>query len=210
MPERLRGLVTAYVRRAELQPRATLTTDRTTYDLLSADGAVLAELVDDRVDAVSEGANAAQFREIEVEDRAGGSAVLDAVGAVLRDAGAVAGEFQPKVVRALGVQATAPAEPPHPQQVEAASPVRLLIAAVLQRHVRRLLAHDVGVRLDADDAVHQMRVAARRLRSALRDVEPLLDPAWGQRLQDELRWLGGSLGAGRVLHENRTVDPKLG
>ncbi|MCB9948283.1 MAG: CYTH and CHAD domain-containing protein [Rhodospirillaceae bacterium] len=56
-----------------------------------------------------------------------------------------------------------------------------------------------AVVLDGSDieGVHQMRVALRRLRSALglfRDVIPPADLAW---LQEESRWLAGSLGPAR-------------
>lgn len=197
MPPGLRAQVTAFVRHAELGPRATLRTERTTYELIDAQGSPLAELVDDRVEALSGDHHAVTFREIEVEDRQGGAPVLDHVGGLLLGAGAVAGEFQPKVVQALGAAATTPPDPPPPAPVGRKDPARALVTATLRRHVRSLLAHDAGVRVDAQDAVHQMRVSARRLRSTLRDFAPLLDHEWGERLQDELRWLGSALAGGR-------------
>jgi CHAD domain-containing protein len=206
LPPRLRGLVTAYLRGEPLQPQATLRTRRTTRDLLAADGALLAELVDDQVDALTHDHRAARFREIEVEDRGGGSVALDHVGAALREAGAVAGEFQPKVVRALGTQATAAPDPPAPVRPGPRDPVRALIAATLRRHVRQLIEHDVGVRLGTPDALHQMRVSARRVRSALRSFGGLLDEQWSRQLADELRWLGQTLSAGR---ENEVVAERL-
>lgn len=73
----------------------------------------------------------------------------------------------------------------------AATVVRRAIAASTLRLVR----HDSGVRRGGDpEAVHQARVAVRRLRSDLRTFSPLLDPAWTGELRDELRWLGGELG----------------
>jgi len=59
------------------------------------------------------------------------------------------------------------------------------------------------VRRHAPDAVHQMRVACRRLRSDLRTFAPLVDPDWAGGLRDELKWLGGSLGAARDLEVQR-------
>lgn len=199
IPPHLQRLVTAYARGADLGARATLRTERTSRDLLAADGAVLAELVDDRVDALTVDRHAARFREIEVEDRGGGSAVLDLVSDELCRAGAVAGEFQPKAVQALGSRATAAADPPAPTEPELTDPVRSLIAGVLRRHVRRVIEHDPGVRLETADAVHQVRFGARRLRSVLRDFQALLDPVWSRHLQDELRWLGRELSAARDL-----------
>jgi CHAD domain-containing protein len=54
------------------------------------------------------------------------------------------------------------------------------------------------VRVGTDDeAVHQARVATRRLRSHLQTFRPLVDEQWATELRDELRWLGDVLGAVR-------------
>ena len=45
-----------------------------------------------------------------------------------------------------------------------------------------------------EDAVHKMRVAVRRLRSALATYRRLLDRDETDALRDELKWLGGVLG----------------
>jgi CHAD domain-containing protein len=197
LPEELRSLVVGYVRSSELAPRATLRTTRTTYDAHDEAGELLAEVVDDHVEALQGDRTAAKFREVEVEDRGGGSTALDEIGDVLRAAGAVGGEFQPKVVRALGRSATSAPEPPEPSEVRPEDPARAAVAALLRRHVRRLIALDVDVRVGAPDAVHQMRVTSRRLRAGLREFAELLDPAWSDRLQEELKWLAGELSGAR-------------
>ena len=51
------------------------------------------------------------------------------------------------------------------------------------------------VRRDEPDAVHQMRVATRRLRSTLRTFRRVIGPAG--HLDEELRWLAGLLGEAR-------------
>jgi CHAD domain-containing protein len=65
--------------------------------------------------------------------------------------------------------------------------------------IRRLLLSDVGVRRQEDDAVHQMRVSCRRLRSDLKTFRPLVEPLWGESLRAELKWLADSLGDARDL-----------
>lgn len=60
-----------------------------------------------------------------------------------------------------------------------------------------LAATDPLVRADRPDAVHRMRVAARRLRSVLATYRAVLDPAAGPALRDDLRWLGSALGSVR-------------
>jgi CHAD domain-containing protein len=53
------------------------------------------------------------------------------------------------------------------------------------------------VRRAAPDAVHQMRVATRRLRSTLRSFRNVLRAKDLERLSAELKWLGDLLGAAR-------------
>ena len=68
----------------------------------------------------------------------------------------------------------------------------------LDSSVARLIAHEPGVRKGEDpEAVHQARVATRRLRSDLRTFRDLLDAEWARGLRDELAWLAGALGAVR-------------
>ena len=55
--------------------------------------------------------------------------------------------------------------------------VGLLSVLDLSQQVAALKKHDPGVREDTPDAVHQLRVAARRMRSALATFRSLTDPA---------------------------------
>lgn len=66
--------------------------------------------------------------------------------------------------------------------------------AVLAAGLAHLQANEAGL-LQTEDAefVHQMRVACRRLRAALRLFSPLLPAAQCRHWCDELHWLGGSL-----------------
>jgi CHAD domain-containing protein len=194
VPPSLRDLVEVYLRGAALGPVATLQTIRSAHELLDPAGNVVAELTDDLVSVINQGHTAARFREIEVEDRGGGLAVLEGVGTLLLAAGAVGGEFVPKVVRALGPQATAEPDPPRPADVHPTDSARAGVEATLRRYVRTFMTNDLAVRRESADGVHQMRVAARRLRSALKTFRPLLDGDWANDLRDELKWVADSLG----------------
>jgi CHAD domain-containing protein len=91
-------------------------------------------------------------------------------------------------------------EPPEvaPLVVEAESPAREVIRSVIAQSVAALLHHDPLVRTSRDpEAVHQARVATRKLRSHLRTFGPLLDPEWSDPLRTELGWVAMSLGAVR-------------
>ncbi|MEU8894430.1 CHAD domain-containing protein [Nocardia sp. NPDC048505] len=63
--------------------------------------------------------------------------------------------------------------------------------------VDRLLAAEPEVQADADDSVHQMRVATRRLRSVLRSYRMLLRRDRAEEVGRELKWLAGLLGVAR-------------
>jgi len=197
VPTGLQELVTVNVRGAVLGPVATLVTSRSTYRLRGDGGEVRAELTDDAVSVLSQGHVAGRFREIEVESVDGDVEVLKRVGDLLRAAGAVGGEFVPKVVRALGPEATADPDPPPPRYVDLDGPARLALQAILRRYVRAFMAQDPRLRRGERDSVHQMRVAARRLRSALKTFGALVDEAWAKSLREELAWVANSLGHAR-------------
>ncbi|MGW0180085.1 CHAD domain-containing protein [Nocardia sp. NPDC003345] len=71
------------------------------------------------------------------------------------------------------------------------------LTAALRADIERLLTAEPEVRADADDSVHQMRVATRRLRSVLRSYKKLLDADAANRMRTELSWLAGLLGVAR-------------
>jgi CHAD domain-containing protein len=67
----------------------------------------------------------------------------------------------------------------------------------LSDQVSRLAALDMAVRRDKPDAVHQMRVTVRRLRSTLQAYTAILSAPETNQLRAELQWLGGVLGEAR-------------
>ena len=69
--------------------------------------------------------------------------------------------------------------------------------AYLWAQVEQLRRYDPLVRQDAPDAVHQMRVAARRMRSALQAFGRILDRDQTRALTEELKWVAGELGGAR-------------
>ena len=56
------------------------------------------------------------------------------------------------------------------------------------------MAEDIPVRFDRPDAIHQMRVATRRLRGALRTFAALFAADSIEPIEAELKWLAGELG----------------
>jgi CHAD domain-containing protein len=194
------AIVRAYVRNAELLPVARLSTVRRRVRVLDRAGARLAEVVDDEVSVRDGRRVAARFREIEVEvagSEQDGDGIVGPLVARLRGAGAGAPDPTPKHIRALGPRALEPPEV-SASAVQADSPARDVIRSVIAQSVAALLYHDPLVRTSGDpEAVHQARVATRKLRSHLRTFGPLLDPEWTDSLRSELGWLAMSLGAVR-------------
>jgi CHAD domain-containing protein len=79
-----------------------------------------------------------------------------------------------------------------------------VVRSAIARSSAQLDAHEPGVFAGADPrAVHQARVATRRLRSDLRTFEPFLDEKWATGLRGELRWLTAELGAVRDIEVMR-------
>jgi CHAD domain-containing protein len=74
------------------------------------------------------------------------------------------------------------------------------LRAYVAAQLVELRANEHAVRtFDDADAVHDMRVAVRRLRSVLRTAQPLLDRGWADALRAELERYGQLLGAVRDL-----------
>ncbi|WP_052441764.1 CYTH and CHAD domain-containing protein [Streptacidiphilus anmyonensis] len=202
--------VRAYVRDGRLAPVARLATERRRTLLTDGADRVLVELADDSVTAQSldpGGAvrHAESWHEVEAELVEGDVPLLDAVERRLLEAGLRRSASASKLARALGATPPVPsaAEQPAPS-VKSAQPAQpapgsigALLTALLRQQVGQLLAQDAEVRRDAPDAVHQMRISARRLRSTLRVHERLLRLDEVAGLEDELRWLGHALGTAR-------------
>nr|WP_281352277.1 CHAD domain-containing protein [Phytoactinopolyspora alkaliphila] len=139
---------------------------------------------------------------MELDERKGGKAA-GRVAAALTGAGAVGGEFVAKVVRALGPAATSPPEVPDPAEPGPDDPAADTVTAYLAVQIRALRKADLAFRWapeSSEDAVHRMRVAARRLRGALRTFRPLLDSGRTVHLASELAWFA------RGLNELRNND----
>ena len=79
--------------------------------------------------------------------------------------------------------------------------------------VSRLDDHEPALWTERDpEAVHQARVATRRLRSDLGTLHDFVDETWAKPLRAELRWFGAELGQVRdveVLHERLALHAAL-
>lgn len=75
--------------------------------------------------------------------------------------------------------------------------VGALFAERLRQQVVELREQESRVRRGADSGVHKMRIAVRRLRSALATYRTVLEPTATVETREELRWLGAELSPAR-------------
>jgi len=72
------------------------------------------------------------------------------------------------------------------------------LIAIGRNIAQHWFGNEAGVRDLADpESVHQMRVAQRRLKTALKIFPHWLDETWSTRVAPDLTWLGGLLGEAR-------------
>ncbi len=196
------AIVSPLLRGQEIDHLADVDTTRTTYTVVDEQGHSLVEIADDLVSVERGGEIINGFHEIEVEilDTTAPAAmeVLRTIQSRVLRAGADPSSLS-KVASALGPLASAPPDVPD-MGVPARDCMAVdLIRTVIADHTRHLLLADVGIRRGIPDSVHQMRVAARRLRSSLRSFDHLLDADQSVRLREELAWIARELGAVRDL-----------
>lgn len=214
-PNEVRELVTGVLNGSKLEPVAELKTKRRRWLLRNEAGTDLAELVDDRVSILEGWLIKGTFREIEIEARNIGAEELTQIGEVIQKAGARP-EQRSKASRALEVLHPEAVTKTPLDDVSPDDPAERAIGPAFGKALRYILQHDPHARLNEVEGVHGMRVGARRLRSAFRTFEPMLEQARVAPVIDELRWLGGLLGEVRdldVLIENVSGEaqahPKL-
>jgi len=207
VPVALAREVRALVRDRPLVPIVVLHTTRIERRLLDGDGNTLATIADDTVHGqrLAEGAvQESTWREVEVELLHGDRSLLDAVSSQLQAGGLTPSESSSKLARVLGDSAQpTPEAAPEAMSSAGRATAGTVVLAHLEQQVDKLVMHDRGARVDEPDAVHQMRVATRRLRSALATYRPMLDRERTGPVRRELKWLGQVLGRPRdteVLH----------
>ncbi|MFE7583018.1 CHAD domain-containing protein [Streptomyces gardneri] len=71
------------------------------------------------------------------------------------------------------------------------------VLAYVREQADAIVALDPAVRRDLPDAVHQLRVACRRMRSAFKTYRKVLDRDVTDPVGAELKWLAGELGVAR-------------
>jgi CHAD domain-containing protein len=212
-PAELTALTRVHTRDAAVAPVVRLCTRRRRWRLADDDGRALAELVEDRVTAHTLGGDtsdtsdtsdtgAVSWREVEVElSEYGSVALLDQIEQRLLEAGAQRSGAASKLSRVLADRLRGDADRAEHDadraEPDAGDSAGATVLAYLGEQADRLRRFDPLVRRDAPDSVHQMRVASRRLRSALQAYRRVLDRDATRPLTEELKWLAGELAPAR-------------
>ncbi|MFJ6674502.1 CHAD domain-containing protein [Actinosynnema sp. NPDC091369] len=197
-PEELGALVRVHARGRELAPVARIQTTRQRWQLVDDKGRLLTEVVEDLVSgqALVDDSPVDSWREVEVELGEGGDvALLDLVEERLAGSGITRSTSSAKLTRLLADRMAATTAPPTTPGRSAGD----VVLAYLREQADALKHQDPRVRRGEDDAVHQMRVATRRMRSALQAFGTIVERDDTRQLTDELKWLAGVLGEARDL-----------
>jgi triphosphatase len=188
----------------ELRPLFEVRTRRSAYHLM-LEGFRVGEIVLDETTIPLE-AEPARIRRVEVEVEPGSLDRLEPFVERLREECRLSPAVASKYESGLLARGITPPAPPDfgPTQVDGSLSTGEFAFRILREQFSVFLAHEPGTRIGEDpEELHDMRVATRRMRAAMKVFEDAL-PARTRAFRDSLKWVAGSLG------EVRDVDVQLG
>lgn len=152
---------------------------------------------------VRDGERASPISEVELELKSGPASTLFDLARELSRAAPLYLSFDGKASRGQALVAGAPLHARRKEQVELPGGASTAEAfqAMARNALGQIAANAAVLRETPDaEAVHQLRVASRRLRSLMATFSPMLRSAEFDRLKDELRWLA------RACDDARNLD----
>lgn len=200
LPGKLKTRIQKLANGDVIGPRLVSDVRRTIHNLETPEGDVI-ELALDRGALRAEGGEA-RVSEIELELKKGTPASLYRIALDLSETMELHVGFRSKSERGFALL-----RPKKPAAVKAETltlardaTLEEAYAAVLRHCLVHMTANESAT-LDArlPEALHQMRVALRRARSALKIFAPVIGGPLAERLADDAKWLAGELGAARDL-----------
>ncbi len=139
--------------------------------------------------------------EIEIELKEGSAAAIYELALQFADHGAVRPSIRSKAARGFDLASDTPPAVKKPQKldVEPSLPLEDAFVAILGACLRDLLVSIPAAEDGRDpEGVHQVRVASRRLRSALDSMRTVVPSEALEALRADARWLASSLSAART------------
>lgn len=195
VPDELSSLLLGYTGGRELRPCAHVAVQRDRWRLVDRDDIELAEVVGHTVsgrDLRRTAASVETWQEFEVEVREGKPGLEKRAFKRLGEARGRRRSERATIARVLGSQEP-DSESDRPDSRSAAR----VLHCYLRAQIAALRAADLALRLDEPDALHDVRVSVRRLRSCLRVFRKIFDPAGIHVVATELAWLSDLLGSAR-------------
>src|SRR2546427_7845024 len=186
----------------QLRVRARLKSERETFRWLNG-REVLGSVTVDRVFRAGSQNGDESYRELEVEAMDGAAAALGEVGAAVERRLDLRASVESKLAAALaiaGEKLPDLAERERPYALYEGDRLADVAAKTLGRHLTRMFWNEPGTRLNLDpNYLHDMRVATRRLRTALLVFAIAIPGDTTEALGRDLRWIGRALGSVRDL-----------
>jgi triphosphatase len=187
----------------DLRPFFITEVTRTIFAIEPLPGTKIEAAVDEgEIRAVPKG-RAEPISEVELELKDGDAAALYDLAAQLLEVAPLRIETRSKSERGYQLAGNGDAAPPAVHAEPVILDTDMTVEAALQKIGRsclaQLLRNEPAVLAAQPEGVHQMRVAVRRLRSAISSLKKFLPQEDVQWVTEELRWLGGTLGPARNL-----------
>jgi inorganic triphosphatase YgiF len=182
----------------KLKPMFETSVRRTVYPM--HDGYTEIELVLDEGKVIA-GDKSAALHEIEMELRSGATVDLFRLARTLGRDVPMQLSLRTKADRGYALLDGKPPEPVKALPVEIApdATAGAALQAIARVCLHQLLANQPLIRIGKPEALHQMRVALRRLRAALSLFSPLLADTQSREIKAQLRWLNRELNSPREL-----------
>jgi CHAD domain-containing protein len=208
LPDELRALIRPFTGGRAVHETVQLKVIRTRYQVIDTDGALRLEFADDEVKAMGVGSEVTtpRWREVEVElGPSGTTADLERASELLTQAGAYPSRASSKLFRALHGLPRASEVDPGTAAGALADYLYTQCDALTAGHFAiSLKPFEPEATVEPHEAVHQTRVATRRLRALLRTFAPLFETERATRLEAELKWFAAELGEVRDREVLRT------
>ncbi len=187
----------------DLRPYFVTEVTRTIFAIEPVSGTAIEAAVDEgEIRAVGKD-GAELISEVELELKEGDAATLYDLTAQLLEVAPLRIETRSKSERGYRLMGRGDAVPPAVHAERVILDPDMTVEAALRKIGRsclaQLLRNEPAVLAAQPEGVHQMRVAVRRLRSAISSLKKTLPQEDVQWVTDELRWIGGALGPARNL-----------
>jgi triphosphatase len=188
---------------ADLRPFFVTEVTRTIFAVEPVPGTTIEAAVDEGEIRAIANDGAEPISEVELELKGGAAAALYDLAAKLQEVAPLRIETRSKSERGYHLAECGDAAPPAVHAETVILDPDMTVEAALQKIGRsclsQLLHNEPAVLSAQPEGVHQMRVAVRRLRSAISSLKKILPQEDARWVTEELRWLGGTLGPARNL-----------